>query len=405
MNSYIDHMVTNDAHIFEISNSPYDALFHTKSIFFESNKKKIGIIDQFNNKRPCILNNEFLIEKKKLTFAFVATLLLDSHIVDALHKYVTSIDTLDLDTRAVTGDFLKHVSKLRCDYSPMFYLAENFAKSSKEQFLKTSSDKLTSIIKLHSMDEEIFISTGKISPKRDAIEYYYDLYKAKSLDECGINYAKEYYEKSYLKKHAEVTLLSYACLLKMVLIHFMDPTLTSKNIIQKYKIFEDFLVNTLGLYLAREVNLSLYYFSGLAGKFVNVQPNMTSEKAKKNLLATAWDLLLLRLPEFLLTPTNLPEVNMGYIVTSEDKLLSVAELFKLEAIFYEDKTSTGSPLLSFKLELFDNILSSSDFKELRAHNKKMFESRLNTQAQRIITQPSLKLVIQDLEHQLNNLCR
>ncbi|RXE96041.1 hypothetical protein [Pseudoalteromonas sp. PS5] len=399
-----DHPEMKDAHIFELSNSPYKAQFYDGSFHFESNNKKIGIVDQFQGKRPAVLNREFVVDRKELQFYIVHTLILDSHIVDGLHRFISGKGKLDIDSRVVTKDFLKHVSKLNCDYSPMFYLAENMAKSSKEQFVKTSSEKLASILRLHCMEESSFVENEEIKYKKDALDHYYDLYGASNFDDCGANWAKSLVDSQELKYYIDLTRVSYACLLKMVLIHFMNPTINEKNILYKNKEFETFLTSELNILMAREVNLALYYFSNFAGKFVNVQPNMSFAKAVKNLKATAWDLLLLRLPEFLLTPSNLPEINTAYIVSSEEKLLSVGDMFNLESIFYSDLKSKASPKLSFNAEIFESVISKDKLDAVFRDREQLSLSRLQENLAAPISDSKLNWLIEDLENQLKYLC-
>ncbi|MCR9399117.1 hypothetical protein, partial [Vibrio cholerae] len=157
--------------------------------------------------------------------------------------------------------------------------------------------------------------------------------------------------------------------------------------------------------LGRELNLALYYFSNFAGKFISVQPNMKIDKAKKNLKSTAWDLLLLRIPEFLLAPTHLPELNTAYVVTSEEKLLSIGNMFNIESIFYQNKYSNGSPILSFNTELFETVLSEVDLSRVQDRRSKFVQNRISKGKVEHITPQKLKWLIEDLETQLGYLCK
>lgn len=392
----------SNAHIYEFTHSPYEAPFYSQSFDFSCNTKKIGIIDQFNGKRPIVLNKSFL-DGNKLDLQIYQTLILDSHIVDTLHRFVSGCGKLDDHSQEVTSNFLVHVSKLNCDYNPVFYLTENFAKSTQEQFIKTSSEKLSSILKLHSMDENEFINNGVVKFKKDSVEHYCEIYRSVDLDACGISWAKEFAKSHSQKKYKDITKLTYACLLKMVLIHFMRPEINAENIMGKYYDFEKFLMTELSIVLARELKLALYYFSNFAGKFVSIQPNMRVEKAKKVLLSTAWDILLLRLPEMLLSPKNLPELNLAYIVTSEEKLLSIGDMFNIESIFYPDKESPAFPILSFNVKLFEKVLSPTELNELMKHGERQATSRLSNTSKHISAQ-SLDWLIEDLELQLSYLC-
>lgn len=394
----------SDVHIFDFSSSPYVSFFYEDSMIFGKNKKKIGVIDQFQGKRPSVLNKEFLVDKKELQLNFVQTLILDSHIIDGLHRFVSGKGKLDEDLRFVIMEFLKHVSRVRCDYSPIFYLVENFAKSPVEQFVKTSSEKLCSLLKLHCMDEEVFVENSRIELKNDALEYYYNLYGVSDLDGCAVSWVESFLATGGLGYYENLTKISYACLLKMVLLHFMDPKVNQENILRKSDEFKFFLCEELKVIPAREVNLALYYFSNLAGRFVNVQPNMNIDKAVKSLKATAWDLLLLRLPEFLLTPSSLPEVNTAYVVTSEEKLLSIGNMFNVESVFYSDMESKGAPLLSFKAELFESFISKEKLECLWRNRAKLSIKRASEKSISPIAGEALDWLIEDLENQMRYLC-
>ncbi|SIQ70293.1 hypothetical protein SAMN05880558_10513 [Aeromonas sp. RU39B] len=392
-----------NAHIYEFLTSPYESPFYSKSFDISHNDRRIGIIDQFNGKRPIIFNKDFF-DKKKLELNIYQTLVLDSHIVDILHRYVSGIGKLDDNSKLVTRDFLVHVSSLNCDYNPVFYLTENFSKSSKEQFIKTSSGKLSSILKLHCMDEQEYINNNVIKYKKESVEHYCDKYKSVDLDNCGIAWANEFAENHHNNDYREITRLSYACLLKMVLIQFMYPKMSQENIIKKYYEFERFLIEDLNIILARELNLALYYFSNFAGKFVSVQPNMDVEGAKRALLSTAWDLLLLRIPEILLSPTHLPELNLSYIVTSEAKLLDIGDMFNISTVMYKDKKSPAFPILSFNVKKFEKVISEVNLDELNKHGQTLAISRI-TKAPKHISTQSVNWLIADLELQLSYLCK
>jgi hypothetical protein len=392
------------AHIYEFTRSPYEALFYSDSFKFESNKKKIGVVDQFQGKRPLVLNKDFAVHEKELELQFVHTLILDSHILDAFHRFVSGKGKLDEDLKIVVVKFLKHVSELNCDYSPVFYLVENWAKSSKEQYLKTSTEKLTSLLTLHCMDENIFIEKEEIHVKEEALSHYFKQYSANSLDACAYKWAESFLNEGAFNHYISLTKVSYACLLKMVLIHFVNPSLNEKNILKKVDEFQKFLIEELDILLGREFNLSVYYFSNFAGKFINVQPNMKHSKAVKNLKATAWDLLLLRLPEFLLDPSTLPEVNTAYIVTSEEKLSSVGDMFNLESLFYSRPGSAGTPMISFESELFESIISKKNLDNMFKQLSDLSMERSINNDKSPIHEVKLDWLIDNLEHQLKYLC-
>jgi hypothetical protein len=157
--------------------------------------------------------------------------------------------------------------------------------------------------------------------------------------------------------------------------------------------------------LIRELNLAQYYFANLAGKFVNIQSNMNFYKAIKSLKSTAWDLLLLRLPEQLLTPYDLPEINMAYVVTSEEKLLSIGNMFGVEPLFFKDIKSLPSVFLSFNNEDFENIISQDNIQKLRDERIELTLERSRMDKEPIIAEGKLDWLIDDLEKQMKYLCK
>lgn len=405
MGNLFENPEMRDAVIYEFTNSPYEALIYADSLRFEKGNKTIGLVDQFQGKRPVVLNYDFAVLRKELRLGFIHTLIMDSHIVDALHRFVSGKGKQDEDSKFVVTQFLNHVSQIKCDYNPVFYMVENWAKSPEEVYLKTTSEKLTSLLTLHAMDEEIFLRSGEISLKQEAIDYYFEKYDASSIEECALRWAESLINVNAFDMYKKHTRLTYACLLKMVLIHFLNPEVSEKNIIDKTHQFIKFLVEDLDIMLMREFSLAIYYFSNLAGRFLNIQPNMSYKKAAKNLRATAWDMLLLRLPEMLLEPSRLPEVNTSYIVTSEDKLLAVGELFNLESLFYPNSKSFGTPALSTKSENFDSKISQENLDLLFQELSQLSFIRRQIDYDIKLDDSKVEWIINDLEHQLGHLCR
>lgn len=384
-----------NAHIYEFQDSPYPSPFYNSSISFTSGKELIGIIDQFQGKRPKILNRDYIVNKKQIDSKIVCTLILDSQTVDHLHKFETAENHKTTD---IVRTFLKHVSKKNCDYNPVFFLLENWAKSSNDQYLKKSSEKLSSILKLHSMREDIFIEKGIIEYKKDAIDHYCKLYNSENLDECGAAWAKRLTNHGLFSHQLQVVEILYTCLLKMVLIHFINPEINEKNIMEKNYKFQKFLKNDLNLRLARESALSIYYFAGYAGKLIGTQTRTPYEKAVIKLKATAWDMLLLRFPEFLLSPRNKPEMNLAYVVTAEKKLFEIGKMFSFESLFYRTQESQGELNLNFDYEKISEKISQQSIKILKKQNH---ESPIITQR---LSKEKTSWIKKDLEIQLKNLC-
>ena len=187
----------------------------------------------------------------------------------------------------------------------------------------------------------------------------------------------------------------------MVLIKFAD----NKGIYKKSEEFENFMMDELGVRLARESSLALYYFSNLAGKFINTQANMSFNSAVHDLKATAWDLYLLKLPEQLLTPNYLPELNTSYVATSEVKLYEIGKLFDIQHLACRtDDDGTGMPVLSFDMLDIENKVGDKAVAKLLKRNEEISFQRMSKEKIEGINPHKLNDLINDLEIQLSYLC-
>ena len=159
------------AHFFEIAASPYDSMFYSDSKVFGNGEHKIHIIDQFCGKRPALFNHEFCTNDDELKLNFWCSITLDSNVVSLLHELVTNRSEMNGDQHDATHEFLRHLTEVNCDYSPIFYVMESFFKSDEDNFYEHVPKVLSSVLKLHSMNEAIFLKDGVITPKPDAIKY------------------------------------------------------------------------------------------------------------------------------------------------------------------------------------------------------------------------------------------
>ena len=166
------------------------------------------------------------------------------------------------------------------------------------------------------------------------------------------------------------------------------------------------MCNDLGAHLARESLFAAYYFADLLGSMVGAQANSNYEKTKKNLRATAWDILLLRFPELLLNPFHLPEMTLAYVCSAEKKLFEIGRLFEVEMLAVRSDNMVGAisaiemnyaPLeVKMGQKVRENIFSlSDDVKNNRVINGPSV----------IFSETEISFLIIDLEMQLRNLCR
>jgi hypothetical protein len=390
-----------DAHFFEISASPYDSMFYLESKIFGDAAHKIHIIDQFCGKRPALFNHEFCTNNDELKLEFWCSIILDSNVVSLLHEYVTNRKSMENGQRIAGDLFLVHLSEVNCDYSPMFYVMESFFKSDESEFYENVPKALASILKLHSMCKSSFISSREISIKSGAAKYYFDLYQADDYEACGFSWARKIVKDIKNIGIEHKIKLIYACLLKMVLIKFAD----NKGVYKKSEAFEHFMIDELGVRLARESSLAIYYFCNLAGKFINTQANMAVEDAKHDLKATAWDLYLLKLPEQLLTPNYLPEISTAYVATSEVKLFEIGKLFDIQHLACRtDDDGTGMPVLSFDMFDIEEKVGDKAVMKLLKRNEQISFERMSKELIKSVNPFKLDSLIEDLERQLSYFC-
>ena len=193
------------------------------------------------------------------------------------------------------------------------------------------------------MNNGHFHQTGQIVLNPKALEFYRALYGEQSLEDCGrvgverFLHGYEAYNSLYCLR------LSYICLLKMPLIHKQR----SGFFVEKFEEYQAFVGKEIRLCLGHETVLALYYFANLVGKLMRVQPGMPFKDAKRMLWSTAWDLLLLRLPEFLLKHNRLPRINLGYACSADRRMAELGKLFTvLRLLVRSDSNETIASLLA-----------------------------------------------------------
>ena len=309
------YCMKNDSFLWEVTNSPYASKFIEKNLQFGV-KDPIFLIDQFNGKRPAIINKEFL-DKGSIQFQMFPSALLDSNVLDRLDNFVQRGHSTDGFLK-----FLQFLAQNRWDSSAMFYYLEHFSKSSLEDFKKNAIRRTESLLKVHSMDDLHFVKTGQLVSDKKAIEDYLSFSRTKTLQEIAeqrVEHFIQSYRKSDLVSMIEATEIA---LIKMVLIRKSE--MKKASTIEQYNEFKRFLKNDLGVFLAREVHLAMHYFCDNAGRLLGIQSNTPKEKAVSIIKSTAWDIYLLRMPEIMF-PESPSEVCISYVATQEKQLQALAK--------------------------------------------------------------------------------
>ena len=352
-------------HLYAVGESPYASPLDVQSTTFGTGGDRIDIVDSFRGRRPFLLNRDSLAAQGDYPLRIMMTLILDSHVASRLHDYRTGRDAARPGRRAATEDFLLFASQHRVDYNPVFYMTESQAKSAPQDFIDYVAPVLTSILYLHSMDEDHFVDTRQMRLKPDAVDHYLGKYGGRTFEDCGEIWVRRMIRDRAMLAQFLAVRASYVCLLKLVLIHKRSR----RPVLEKVEKFERFLADDLKCYMGRESHLALYYFADLILRLLPVQRSSNFDNAKSRLLATAWDLWLLRIPELLLNPYEHPIMNLAYVCSAEQELTQVGKFFGIEwmGVRSDDHTIIG-PMLSLDLSALESRLGRDAVRSLMSRS-------------------------------------
>lgn len=366
----------SDPFTWEISESPYPSPFLTAPLIFDG-ENPIFVIDQYRGRQPTLLNKEFLTSGK-LVIPMTTGVLLDSQTISSLERYVNN-QHVDPEMEAL----LHFITEKGWDISGNFYLLEHYAKADWASFEKYATQRILALLHILSMDEPTYLETKKITPNPEAVDHYLATFQVNTLEDAAASLiagTRSRFSRDNLRSQVE---FSEIAIIKMILIHrFEAPT---ASVSEKLQIFRSFLRNQLDVTLAREEILALHYFCDLAGRLIGVQTNTRADKALNYVSSTAWDLFLIRFPEFFFEGTN-TELYIPYIATREKKLAELASLMTLERIHY---FGTGSilPIVGYSMELVpDDVLE--EFNDIRNEIEpvEFFQDRKNLYHQAYLKQ-------------------
>jgi hypothetical protein len=389
------------SHYYEIADSPYDSLLSDGVPTF-GDRYRIYVIDSFARKRPLLVNLDFINSTTEYRLEAAITLLLDSQMASGLHEYRQARSAMDAQRRVALRSVLQYASMRGYDYNPIFYFIESFYRTSAEVFVEKVTPVATSVLYFHSMDSGHFAKFDEIRLKPDALDYYFRLYGENTLEDCG-RACVERFREDYrtLDVHHSLS-ASYSCLLKMTLIHKRE----SGHVERKFEEFQTFVSTQLGCNMAWESHLALYYFAGLVGKFLPVQRNMTLASAKRALWSTAWDLMLLRMPEFLLRPTELPRINLGYVCSADKSLFELGQLFiVMRLIMQSNSERCIGPVLGMNVQALHEKMSAAALESIAAISARSWPANRPERAPKPASKDHVQAVVAELETQLADLCR
>lgn len=315
-------MNNNAPHIWEFTLSPKPSQFLQGNRQF-GEKSPLHVLDQFSGKQPYLVNAEFLT-KRKLEIPMAACLLLDSQLMDGLVKRVNG-DTSDDGIEAL----LNFATVNGWDISGLFYLMEHFAKADDANFKLHAPRRIAALLHILSMNENLYLDTGKIEPNPEAVKHYLNTFKANSIEEAANNWIDSICRRWSRREFRENVEFSEIAIIKMLLIQLFETP--KADPLKKLEAFEGFVKAQLGITLARESHLAIHYFCGQAGALLGTQSNSSAEKAFANIGSTAWDIFLLRFPEFFFEGST-SEAILPYAATREHQLAALGNLMSIERI-------------------------------------------------------------------------
>src|SRR5262249_1713782 len=157
----------------------------------------------------------------------------------------------------------------------------------------------------------------------------------------------------------------------------------------------EFLHNDLGVLLFREAVLSCLHFEGKSGRLIPLQ--VGAKGVRRKLLASAWDLLLLRLPEHIIANEISEVTSIYYICTAEKALQKLGRMFVVGRV---SSISDGRGTLPSMVGVNYDLLSQEVGTRLTNQFYAAYQRRSGNIAQRTPRDlAEVSQVVEDLEHQ------
>ena len=164
--------------------SPDTVVQMPKSTDFGDDRFRISIIDQFNQCRPRLMNYRSLDDRD---VAFAPSVILDSNASSYLAQYVASPERLNRFQRDAIRELILYLAQTNYDFNPFFYYIEAFAKDAQGKVKHHVVAVTEAIIRLQSMDEDLFRNSGKIEPRMVTFKKYAEKLHADTYAEMAVN--------------------------------------------------------------------------------------------------------------------------------------------------------------------------------------------------------------------------
>lgn len=404
------------AKVWLLSDEPSRIIYSTRD--FNSGKRGISIIDPFDGRRPWLLNYNYYkfyssaTRHESFNTGFIPTFVLDSQIITYFTQYLNSSDRTNAQHECIHS-FLRFVIKSGYDFNPFFYYMESAVKNGVSKAKEYAITSAISVLQLQTMHKEIFLRENRITPDWEEIEVLAARYGLNSINDNSLhNIATLWVDKilsdiceSNIDIVKEIIDYTYATLLKMVLIH----KASKQNVVKKMKTFYNFLECEFNLVLGRETAIAAYYFSNqLPDKFIQIQAEMSFADVRRKMISTAWDFLLLRIPEIQLFNGTEQQTSLCYICSGDNAVRKLGRLFTIESVISLSPEQFLPSGISFKLEELRKNLGEDVVDILCEHQKdrQMTRSQMLVEDKvKPISKEQLKILISSLEDEVKKLCK
>ncbi|MBI3004775.1 MAG: hypothetical protein HYY49_05100 [Ignavibacteriales bacterium] len=371
------------------------------SIDFGDDDFTISVIDNFGGRQPILLNRD-TVGAQESRIPFRPTAVLDSNIVSVFVQFVLRAPALRDSQRETVRSFLRFLVQKQLDYNPFFYFMEGFWKEHSPDFENFALRVSQTFLSLQCMDTTRFLQSDQIILDERILATYAEEFGESTFDGIAEKRAQSMMTPAdwYV---TFVTKVSYACILKMALIH----KLTRKSIADKFSELRDFMANQVQVAMGAERLLSLGYFSGLYQSFIPLQRGANAEKVLRRIRAASWDLFLLRTPLELLARTGEHGISLSYVCTADRVLAEVARNYTLQMIISGFTENTGFiPVLSYDHSFLHRYLERKTLDRILESDRQWQKSRMSKYGPKRDPVPDsmLSQIVTQLEEDVRSFC-
>lgn len=315
----------------------------------------LSIIDPFRGNQPLLLNNE-TVAADKWDISYQPQIILDSQVLNYIGWYINDPSKLPGDRFVFARRLLQYLATNKYFYSPFFYYFESMSKGSNESQLRPAFEL---IARMHCMDTEAMLRDGSFSFDDRRFNELKSAFNAATFDDLvdsEMSSAREFSDT--MNEQTKLIDIIYCLIIKTVLIEKSQPHLSLR---QKFDMIQEFLENTIEAQFSYEIMASFCYFAGKLQNFFKIQTTMKHGKAKQIMRSCAWDLLLLRQPDFFLAFGCPEHTVISSICTNDRALTEIAGIYRLGSLLRFIDDDVILPMHKLDKAYMTQLIDSDEF--------------------------------------------